>query len=365
MDKDINKFKGCLIGGAIGDALGYPIEFMKIGKNNKITRFEDKGIISDDTQMTLFTANGLLWGQTRFNLRGIGPKVPDCIYFAYQDWYKTQSKDKNLETKVCWIAELPELNVARAPGMTCLNALRSNKKGTIEDPINNSKGCGSVMRVAPIGLFFSKGYSLHEIGKYGAEVGAITHGHPLGIIPCYILTIIINVLTYTNKNIEEATNIAINEFKTNFDIFNKEDSEYFINIINKAIELSHKKFISDEEAIKKLGEGWVAEEALAIALYSSIKYSNNFEKAIICAVNHDGDSDSTGAIAGNIIGTYLGFDKIPKYFVDNLELSDIIQELAEDLCNGCPINEYSINEDEYWVSKYVYHQRDITKKVSK
>lgn len=362
MNKDINKFKGCLIGGAIGDALGYPIEFVKLSKNDKVTRFDNKGIISDDTQMTLFTANGLLWRQTRFNLRGIAPNVSDCIYFSYQDWYKTQSKNKNVETKMSWIAELPELNVERAPGITCLNSLSSGKKGTIENPINNSKGCGSVMRVAPIGLFFSKGNSLHEIGKYGAEAGAITHGHPLGIIPCYVLTIIINKLAYTDKNIEEAVNEAIDEFKTNFDIFNKEDSDYFITLMKKAINLAHKKFISDENAIKELGEGWVAEEALAIAIYSSIKYSNNFEKAIICSVNHGGDSDSTGAITGNIIGTYLGIDKIPNYFIDNLELSDVIQEIAEDLYTGCPVDEYSANEDEYWLSKYLYHQRDLTKK---
>lgn len=362
MTRDINKFKGCLIGGAIGDALGYPIEFVKPSKNDKVTRFDDKGIISDDTQMTLFTANGLLWGQTRFNLRGISPNVSDCIYFAYQDWYKTQSKNKNIETKISWLAELPELNVQRTPGITCLNALSSNKKGTIENPINNSKGCGSVMRVAPIGLFFSKDCSLHEIGKYGAEAGAITHGHPLGIIPCYILTIIINKLAYIGKNIEKAINEAIDEFKANFDIFNKEDSDYCITLIKKAINLAHKKFISDENSIKELGEGWVAEEALAIAIYSSIKYSNDFEKAIICSVNHGGDSDSTGAITGNIIGTYLGIDEIPNYFIDNLELSDVIKEIAEDLYTGCPVNEYSANEDEYWLSKYLYHQRDITKK---
>ncbi len=365
MNRDINKFKGCLIGGAVGDALGYPIEFATPNKNNKVKRYAGKGIISDDTQMTLFTANGLLWGQTRFQLRGIAPDPTDCIYFAYQDWYKTQNKNKNIETKMSWIAELPDLNVERAPGMTCLNALSSNKKGTINDPINNSKGCGSVMRVAPIGLFFGKGYSLHEIGKYGAETGAITHGHPLGIIPCYVLTIIINILAYTNKTIEEAVNEAIDEYKINFDIFSKDDRDYFINLIRKAIELSHKKFADDEKNIKELGEGWVAEEALAIAIYSAIKYSNDFEKAIICSVNHGGDSDSTGAITGNIIGTYLGFDKIPKYYVDDLELCDIIIEIAEDLCNECPVDEYSENDDEYWLSKYLYHNRDLSKKVSK
>lgn len=72
--------------------MGYPIEFVKLAKSEKITKYENKGIISDDTQMSLFTANGLLWGETRFSMRGIAPDVSDCIYLAYMDWYKTQKE---------------------------------------------------------------------------------------------------------------------------------------------------------------------------------------------------------------------------------------------------------------------------------
>lgn len=357
MNKILDKFKGCLIGGAVGDALGYPIEFIKLNKNEKITRYNNKGIISDDTQMTLFTANGLLWGETRYKLRGISPKVSDCIYLAYKDWYKTQSKYPN-EINISWIAFLPELNVQRAPGNTCLHSLGGSTKGTIDNPINNSKGCGSVMRVAPIGLFFQYNKEkTHEIGMYGAETGAITHGHPLAIIPCYVLSIIINILTYTNKTIEEATTEALEVLNNNKDTFDKESINYFIKLIEKAVKLTHNKLISDRKAIEELGEGWVAEEALAIALYSAIKYSNDFEKAIVCSVNHNGDSDSTGAITGNIIGTYLGYDKIPSYYIDDLELKDIIIEIAEDLYYKFPEK-----KNEYWLSKYLYIKRDISKK---
>lgn len=362
MKKDINKFKGCLIGGAIGDALGYPIEFVKLNENEIITQYKDEAIISDDTQMTLFTANGLLWNNTRFNTRGIAPSISDSLYLAYQDWYKTQKRNDNY-VNISWLANIPQLNGSRAPGNTCMSALGNNKKGTIENPINDSKGCGSVMRVAPIGLFFEpQNRSLNEIGKYGAEAGAITHGHPLGIISCYVLTIIINNLTYTDKTIEESTDDAIEMLKNNFDIFDKENEDYFISLIKKAEELAHNDFFSDKEAIKELGEGWVAEEALAIALYSAIKYSDSFEKTIICSINHDGDSDSTGAIAGNIIGTYLGYDKIPSYYIEKLELKDIILEIAEDLFTGCPIDEYSDNKDEYWESKYIYLNRDLSRR---
>ena len=100
--------------------------------------------------------------------------------------------------------------------------------------------------------------------------------------------------------------------------------------MKNAVKLSEKN-INDLDAIHELGEGWVAEETLAIAVYCALKYEDDFEKAIIVSVNHNGDSDSTGAVAGNIIGAYLGMNAIPEKFLTNLELKDVIIEMAEDL----------------------------------
>ena len=155
MDKKKNMICGSLIGGAIGDALGYQIEFKRDVKEKEITRYKDKGIISDDTQMTLFTANALLWRETRLALKGIAMTPTDAIYLSYKDWYDTQRKTNTNENKISWIKDIKELHAYRAPGITCLSALSSGKKGTIESPINDSKGCGTIMRVAPIGLFMS------------------------------------------------------------------------------------------------------------------------------------------------------------------------------------------------------------------
>ena len=110
---------------------------------------------------------------------------------------------------------------------------------------------------------------------------------------------------------------------------------------------------TDAAAIKKLGNGWVAEEALAIAIYSCVKYQDSFQDAIICAVNHDGDSDSTGAITGNIIGGKLGYSKIPSYYKDNIELKDVILELADDLYHGVPTDKNGDITDKTWLEKYV------------
>ena len=129
--------RGSLIAGAAGDALGYPVEFMsrnaillKYGESG-ITQFEldnnGKALVSDDTQMTLFTANGMLMGITRGCMRGIGGDPKDYVDGAYLDWYYTQTGKKesmlgDIDFHYTWLRDLPELAYRRAPGTTCLNA---------------------------------------------------------------------------------------------------------------------------------------------------------------------------------------------------------------------------------------------------
>ena len=115
-----------------------------------------------------------------------------------------------------------------------------------------------------------------------------------------------------------------------------------------------KSDLADIDAIHMLGEGWVAEETLAIAIYCALKYQNDFKKAVVSAVNHKGDSDSTGAVTGNILGAYLGMSAIPNEYLENLELKNVILELADDLYNDCKISEYSSYRDEVWEKKYIY-----------
>lgn len=362
--KSLDKYRGCLIGGAAGDALGYAIEFFdeksifqKYGEQG-ITDYEltqGKALISDDTQMTLFTANGLLLATTRGNLRGIMAPYPDYISLCYKDWYRTQTEfypiDKEESYHYTWLVNIPELFHRRAPGNTCMSAISAEANGSIENPINRSKGCGGVMRVAPVGLYFEGD---KESGKrydlIGAEAAAITHGHELGYIPAASLTHIIRRLAHEDISAVEAVHSAI---KSTVDTFcNAKEINNFFQIMNKAVELSGKN-ISDLEAIHLLGQGWVAEEALAIAVYCALRYPDDIDKALIASVNHKGDSDSTGAITGNIVGAHVGLSGIPDKYKKNLELYDVIIEIADDLYNDCQMSEYSEYTDEIWVSKYV------------
>lgn len=360
--RDLNKFKGCLIGGAVGDALGYAVEFLsasvifnKYGENG-ITEYElhhGTAEISDDTQMTLFTATGLLVGTTRGMTRGIMGDYAECyIAHSYKDWYRTQTEKYPLPEgyHYSWLVNVPKMFSRRAPGNTCLSVLAQSGNGTLENPLNHSKGCGGIMRVAPIGLYFcDKRHGLGEIDMIGAKAAALTHGHELGYIPAAMLVHVILRISECGDTILEAVNDAMCMMPSIFP--NAKHMDELPALIQKAIALSVEN-VDNIGAIRQLGEGWVAEETLAIAVYCALKYSDNFEKGIIAAVNHDGDSDSTGAVAGNILGAALGFDAIPRKYLDRLELKGMILEIAEDLYHDCQITEYG-PRDNLWESKYI------------
>ena len=338
-------FRGCLLGGAIGDALGWPVEFLKY--NDIIKKFGQEGIndlvfsknkkaeITDDTQMTLFTAEGILRAQSRGYEKGICDPTP-VVYFAYKRWLNTQGYEREREYDWVydgWLLDIKELYERRAPGNSCLSALLFNKMGSISEPINNSKGCGGVMRVAPVGLFYEKEIAF----KMGADFAALTHGHPSGYLSSGALSLIIAYII-NGSDIETAVNETLIELKK------YKNHEECYELLQKAVDLS-KMDIKSLDAINKLGEGWVGEEALAISVYCALKYKNDFKKALITSVNHNGDSDSTGAITGNILGAYLGINEIPKHWIDNVELTDEISQIADDLLTGH-------ERTEEWLDKY-------------
>lgn len=127
------------------------------------------------------------------------------------------------------------------------------------------------------------------------------------------------------------------------------------DIIDLAIELSGNE-ADDLDNIHMLGEGWVAEETLGIALYCALRHQDDFSAGVISAVNHKGDSDSTGAVTGNILGALLGYDAIEEKWKTNLELIDVIIEMADDLCHGCQMSEFGHYEDPDWIRKYICMQ---------
>ena len=335
-----DRIRGSLIGGAIGDALGYPVEFMGEKqiihhfRERGITRFSlehnDKAVVSDDTQMTLFTANGLLNAKKL----GIAPKYGICR--AYIEWYLTQTGEKYKKFNDCWISNIPELNVRRAPGNTCMSALNTIFRGG--EPQNNSKGCGGVMRVAPIPLYaaMDERMGIEEADRLAGDAAEITHLHPLGYIPAALISHIIYRLALDSEPTQESMKRYIREgveMMSKLYASTPKKVEFMAYLAEKAIFLTNNN-ASDLDNVISLGEGWTGEEALAIALYCALKHFDKFEEAIIAAVNHGGDSDSTGAVCGNILGAAIGYETIPQFYKDDLEMHDLILHMADDLYRG-------------------------------
>ena len=353
-----DRVRGCLIGGAVGDALGYPVEFMREAEifyrygesgiiDYELSGQNSKALISDDTQMTLFTAYGL----ARWRKEQKPGKLPShYVQDSYQYWLMTQeygfgmgpfSAKSRERSSIPWLCSYPELFERRAPGNTCLYALgtrlesRQYYEDYIETPINESKGCGGVMRVAPAGCL-SAFSDLKDCDREGALDAAITHGHPLGYLTGAVLAHIVHRCVFRKKELS-LKEITLESVETVSELFPEEEyREDLQTLILKAVDLAEKsgeKKGLPLDQIHALGEGWVAEEALAIAIFCALRYQDDFDMAMIASVNHKGDSDSTGAIAGNILGAWIGYDAIPEKWKTDLELHDVILRMGDELTN--------------------------------
>ena len=324
-----DRMRGCLLGGAVGDALGAPVEFLSLAQIR--ARFGPEGIrdfapaygragaITDDTQMTLFTAEGLLVAWRRGWLRGIC-HAPTMIHSAYLDWLATQGERPAPEARACTgLMALPELRSRRAPGNTCLAALRGFTRFA-EPAANDSKGCGGVMRVAPCGAFTPFAPTPDAAFRLGCEAAALTHGHPSGILPAGHFAATVAALR------EGAPLVAALEGADA--LLAREPACAETAAALAAARALAARGRPTPEALESLGGGWVAEEALAIAIACAL-VAEDFADGVRLAANHSGDSDSTAAIAGNLLGTLWGEAAIPAAWLEALELRAEIARLAD------------------------------------
>lgn len=334
-------YRGCLLGGAVGDALGAPVEFMSMdqitrtfgpgGIQEYVPAFGKLGAITDDTQMTLFTAEGVLGAWVRA-FEHAPYEIPSQIALSYQRWLHTQGIRHPMHDHCLngWLISHRELFARRAPGNTCLSGLQ-DMRSPDDVASNESKGCGGVMRVAPVGMYCatlanSSGADKDRLTKTAFELGwqsaAITHGHQTGQLASGAFAAIIMQLL-TGTDLEPAIKSAMLE------LAEKPGHEETTEAIKAACRLATERPKS-AGALAQLGSGWIAEEALAIALYCALSAAD-FRSGVVLAVNHGGDSDSTGSMAGQLLGAMYGAKAIPQSWLLPLELRAVIETVADDL----------------------------------
>jgi len=301
------KFISSMLGLAIGDALGYPVEFMK--SHEIVKRFGSKGLsdlvdgrYSDDTQMTIAIAKALIDSGKKDDVESVMKNV----------------KKRFVE----WLHD-PENN--RAPGKTCLFGCNNLEEGMNWKLSGDrwSKGCGAAMRTAPIGLFYDNEDKIAEIA-YASSI--CTHAHDTGVASG-MATAYLTHLALKGVDPKEYVNRLVSfterqgkRFKINVSEFN-----------NKIREIDKIKDLVPGHAIPRLGEGWTGEEAVAIGLYCFLQSPKDYANSVLLAANTNGDSDSNACICGAISGAYNGISKIPERWVKRVENTGMLRELAEDL----------------------------------
>lgn len=349
-----DRIRGSLLAGAVGDALGAPIEFMSLadiqrqygsdGISDYAPYHGRLGAITDDTQMTLFTAEGLLRAYVRGSLRGIC-SITSVVSHAYLRWLKTQgiapkaSIDENHG-----LILLRELHSRRAPGNTCLSALQAMTAFTDRKADNNSKGAGGIMRVAPVAMMFhGRADQANYVFQLGKESAWITHGHPSGYYSAAAFAVILHALL-CNEPLEMGIDRAEKLLRAN------PDADETRRALALGVELARRGTLP-QEAIPTIGEAWVGEEALGIALYCAL-VASDLEHGIRLAVNHSGDSDTTGILVGQLLGAKHGEAAIPERWLAPLELRNEIAQLADDLSQHREWNLDEFDFDEAIVQRY-------------
>lgn len=312
--------RACLFGGAIGDALGAELEFWSLDEiqdkfPNGIDRILPhdgiRAAITDDTQMTLFTAEGMVEAKQRYRDHGIY-RPASIVHRALIRWLRTQGESSGVaEVGKTGLIEDPRLHHRRTPGLTCTSALQASTY-LGQHAQNDSKGCGTIMRVAPIALCCT----LEELFQIADETSAITHGHQTGRDAAGAFAVILYHVFHgasLETAVQEAETLNLNA-----------ETHAAIRLAKQA------SSDGNAETVEKLGGGWTAEEALSIGLYAAFN-AKSFEHGLKIAITHSGDSDSTGAIAGNLLGLIFPEQVMDHKWRREIECADLIFKISRSL----------------------------------
>lgn len=308
-----NKFKNiissAIMGFAVGDALGVPVEFLSREKMDRNplkdmieygTHKQPIGTWSDDTSMVLATMDSII------NMKRID----------YNDIMKCYCKWAN-ESKYTATDEVFDI------GITTSNALRRfyyNKIDALScgDNGERNNGNGSLMRMIPLALYLiGNNISEEESTKIINEYSSMTHAHEISRLGCKIYYDFISELINNNLDKEKALEKlkSIDYFKH----YNKKTVVYYKRILDGSIRNISRTSVS--------GTGFVR-DTLEAAIWATMSSSSYFE-AVLKSINLGEDTDTVGAITGSINGIIYGINNIPERWKNNLKRKDYIYDLCD------------------------------------
>lgn len=357
-------YRGCLLGLAVGDAMGYTVDGSTwdqirrdYGPNGLLGYDLVNGYaeISSHTQLAAFTCNALLLGLTRGQMQGSMAPLVRYVGLAAKEWAQTQRYRSGMPPRTfCWVAKVKELCTRRCMDTLMLDTLTRERTGSLEDRVNRFDSPGMLLSAVSVGLFADLGrITAEEADRLGAEVVALTHGSPMAFLSgAVVANLIRNLVRMPELTVDVLVDGAMAQVQERFGREYPQLQEIW-SLLRLARTLARTENIGPVEAMEQLGCRSAA-GCLAGAVYACLVSGDDFDTAMITAVNHSGCSAAVGALTGAILGTKLGQDALPDFYLECLEPAPVLAELADDLAQGCPMDRASAMFDDDWDRKYVH-----------
>ncbi len=364
MDNRVESFRGCLLGLAAGDALGYTVSdqtMERIRENygpNGLLGYDlvnGYAYVTSHTQIAAYACNGLLMGLTRGQMRGIMAPYVRYVALAQQEWARFQSYRRAPQGPVnCWISAQPELRFRRCMDSLMLDTVTRGNFGTMEEQRNRYQTPGALTSAVPVGLFFDPNrLDRREVVRLGAEVVALTHGNPAAFLAGAALAHVISRITWDgDRDLRKLTEDTVAMLRKEYAGAYPRPVQELCQSLTLAAELAQNTKMPEPAALDKI-DCTSAGRILAGALYAAMLHPKSLDEALIAAVNHSGESAAVGAVTGAIVGALVGERGIPDFYLEGLEPAQVLRTLANDMFQGCPMERKSNFFDCEWEEKYI------------
>lgn len=352
MSENLSAYRGCLLGLAVGDAMGCAVDKKTLeqiradyGPNGLLGYDLVNGCadVTSYTQLAAFVANGLLLSVSRGKTDYLR-----FVTLSLREWARNQNFHRDPEKSYCWIAKPKCLRLHLNRDARMLDALRAETLGTLDAPINRNGAPGALTTAVAVGLFFDhRRMEPAQIGTLAVQTVALTHGDPEAFLSAAVLAYsIAGILQEPERPLSEQFMQAAVAMQGQFrDRFGTQAALVAAQI-ERAVAMAQSPAEQDMEKLECMS----CPQVLAGAVYACLVCDGDFDTAMITAVNHSGFSAAVGAVAGAILGAALGADALPEFYLESLGAAPALEELASDLAVGNPASGL-FNDD--WDHKYI------------
>ncbi|MGW1254453.1 ADP-ribosylglycohydrolase family protein [Streptomyces sp. NPDC002513] len=325
-----SRVRGTLLGAAVGDALGAPVDGLSLeqireahgpeGLVDLVPGHGGRGAISAHSQLTLFSVDGLIRAQVRRDTGAWHP--PTDLHRAYLRWAATQHDwgPDERRTEDGWLAREEWLYARRSPARACLLGLGDTVMGTLDTPKNpGERGPEAAARSAPFGLLV--GWEPQLVLQLAMECAAQTHGHPSAYFGAGAYAVIVHALA-RGEILDAAVQRALALLAP------RPGHQPVAEALQRALG-AVRQGMPTPARVEELAGGGTADGVLAVAVYCAL-VGEDVRHALSLAVNHGGPSGAAGVLTGGLLGALHGETALPPAWLAELEGRPTMLVLADD-----------------------------------